>query len=393
MAKNKYADMFTLRKDGRYQASYTDDTGRHYLYDRDPERLWQKLQRASEPEEHELTFGDIARLWKAARWDTYSEGTKASYAACYERALAELGDEPALNIQPYDIRTQFERMRARGFSASTMKAQRTVYSLIFNYAITDEELGRKIRLNPVTEVKIPKSLKPAKRRDAPPDEIVAAIRASAETDAFALFPLLLMSTGFRRGEALGLRWRNVDFKNRLIFQDRQIVYRSTAIEKEPKTESGVRAVPLLPDLEKVLRRPAAAKDDDYIFHGDDPSRCMCESTYRRRWLSYCKRMGLVSDEPEEYTGKNGHKYTRHHYKPLITAHVFRHGYATLLFEAGVDEYTAQRLLGHANIETTRAIYTHLRDKKKNESISKLRAYVQSQLSTPSDVKNDVTISE
>ena len=106
---------------------------------------------------------------------------------------------------------------------------------------------------------------------------------------------------------------------------------------------------------------------------------MCESTYRRRWLSYCKRTGFITDSPEEYKGKNGHTYIRHHYKPSLTAHVFRHGYATLLFEAGVDEFTAQRLLGHANIETTRSIYTHLRNNKKQESLSKLREYVQEQI--------------
>ena len=44
MAKKiNYAALFTLRKDGRYQGSYTDDAGRHYVYDRDPERLWHKL--------------------------------------------------------------------------------------------------------------------------------------------------------------------------------------------------------------------------------------------------------------------------------------------------------------------------------------------------------------
>ena len=48
MAKKiKYADMFTLRKDGRYVASYTDETGRHYLYDRDPEALFPKKNRCT----------------------------------------------------------------------------------------------------------------------------------------------------------------------------------------------------------------------------------------------------------------------------------------------------------------------------------------------------------
>lgn len=44
MAKKiDYAALYTLRKDGRYQGNYTDDKGRHYVYDRDPEKLWHKL--------------------------------------------------------------------------------------------------------------------------------------------------------------------------------------------------------------------------------------------------------------------------------------------------------------------------------------------------------------
>ena len=66
MAKKiKYEDLFTLRKDGRYQGSYTDETGRHYVYDRDPERLFQKLQEAAQPkEEHITTFREIAENWE-----------------------------------------------------------------------------------------------------------------------------------------------------------------------------------------------------------------------------------------------------------------------------------------------------------------------------------------
>ena len=69
------------------------------------------------------------------------------------------------------------------------------------------------------------------------------------------------------------------------------------------------------------------------------------------------------------------------WKPTLTAHVLRHGYATLLFEADVDEYTAQRLLGHADITTTRSIYTHLRQRKQQASLDKLRAYVADNLRT------------
>lgn len=377
--KSKYAAMFTLRKDGRYQGCYYDEKGiRRYAYDKDPEKLFEKINELKKGKV--ITFTQIAKLWKEKKWDGLTDGTKACYSACYDRAVNEFGDTPALEIQPYEIKNHLERMRQEGFSASTMKSQRSIYNLIFQTAITDEFIGKTIRINPVSEIKVPKSIKPAKKREAPEDDIVKAVRESATHDPFGLFPLLLMSTGFRRGEALGLRWSNVDFKNKTITQDRQIVYRGTTIEKEPKTINGCRTVPLLPDLEKVLKKPKGEKSTDFIFHGDDPSKCMCEITYRRRWLSYCKRMGFVTDNPTEYKGKNGHTYIRHHYKPTLTAHVFRHGYATLLFEAGVDEFTAQRLLGHASIDTTRSIYTHLRNRKKQESIDKLISYVKETMS-------------
>lgn len=381
MAKKiDYAGMFTLRKDGRYQVKYTDSDGcLRILYDRNPENLYHKLQAAKE--EKPLSFRLIAELWKDKKWDTYTDGTKASFSSCYDRAVEELGDMMITDIQSYHIKNHLDRMRAQNYSASTMKTQKSVYNLIFQNAIVDRTIGKTLRINPVAEIKTPKSLKPAQKREAPEDDVVSKIRKCAKTDEFGLFPLLLMSTGFRRGEALGLRWGNVDFKNKAITQDRQIVYRGMAIEKEPKTENGVRTVPLLPDLEKVLKRPRKAKDSDFIFHGEDPSKPMAESTYKRRWLSYCKRMGFVEVQiTDTYTTSgNNHTYEKKTYKPTLTPHYLRHGYATLLFEAEVDEFTAQKLLGHADINTTRSIYTHLRNKKKQESIDKLRSFVQKQV--------------
>ena len=108
--------------------------------------------------------------------------------------------------------------------------------------------------------------------------------------------------------------------------------------------------------------------------GEDPTKPMPQSTYDRRWLHYCKDMGFVIDEPEQRISAQGKRYIVHNYKPTLTAHDLRHGYATMLFEADVDVYTAKTLLGHADIETTMAIYTHLRSRKKMESIDKLKEY-------------------
>ena len=55
----------------------------------------------------------------------------------------------------------------------------------------------------------------------------------------------------------------------------------------------------------------------------------------------------------------------------ITAHMLRHTYATMLFDAGVDVKSAQRFLGHTDIEVTLSIYTHLTKFKEEQAIQML----------------------
>lgn len=384
MAKKiDYASMFTLRKDGRYQGSYTDDTGRHYVYDRDPEKLWHKL---NDPREDDpILFKDIAEMWHDKHWDRIKDGTKACYNSSYDRAVELFGSTPAQEIESSDIYNHLMRLKNQGLSAKTIKTQRTIYKLIYENAIIDAEIGKIIRSNPALNAPIPKSIKPPAKRSAPENSILQKIRDTAQSTDFGLFALVLVSTGFRRGEALALKWEDIDFKGKTISCTKSISFRGTAKESSTKTAAGIRTVPLLPDLQAVLVKPSNSKSTDYIFHGEEPSKCMCESTYRRRWLRYCRAMGFAKDYPEEMT-VNGEKKTIHRYKPTLTAHFFRHSYATMLFEAGVDVYTAQKLLGHANIETTMGIYTHLRKERETASLDKLRKYVSGEKDVTQDVK-------
>lgn len=374
MAKKiKYADIFTLRKDGRYQGSYTDETGRHYVYDRDPEKLWHKL---NDPKEQKpILFREIAEAWQKAAWELIRDGTKSCYDAPCQRAIERFGDCVAVEIESHEIATHLQILKSQGFSASTIKKQKVVYKQIFQFAIMDKVMGKEIRHNPAANVKLPDGLPKPKKREAPEYEIVKKIRQNADIAYFGMFAFFLICTGFRRGEALAVQWQDIDFSKGSIACDKTITHRSgTAKTAPPKTDNSYRSVPLLPALSDLLERPDNAKDTDYLFFGSDPAKPMPQSTYNRRWMHYCKDMGFVTDEPETRISKQGKTYVVHNYKTTLTAHDFRHGYATMLFEAEVDVYTAQKLLGHADIETTMAIYTHLRAKKKQESIEKLKAY-------------------
>lgn len=366
--------MFTLRKDGRYQGSYTDDTGRHYVYDRDPERLYNKLQSAQNPEEEPLLFQDIARAWYDKAFDTMKDGTKSCYLSNYRRALERFGDRMADELTAHDIQTHLDILKSQGYAASSIAKQKIVYSLIYKNAIIDQRLGKNIKYNPADNVKVPAGAQKAKKREAPEDEIVKAIQERAGTAYWGYFALFLICTGFRRGEALAVQWKDIDMEAGTITCDSSISHRSGTADATPKTENGYRTVPILPPILPAIKKPAGAKLTDYVFCGEDAGKPISLATYDRRWLHYCKDMGFVDDDPEERVSKQGKRYTVHHYRPTLTAHYLRHGYATILFEADVDVYTAKRLLGHADIKTTMAIYTHLRDKKRNESIDKLKTY-------------------
>lgn len=388
MAKKiNYAQMFTLRADGRYQGYWhdLDENGepkgpRHTICDRDPERLYARIQEKEQP--RKLRFGDIAAAWQEKKWREYRDGSIDCYKAPYERAVARLGDVPADEVLSRDIYAHLLAMKEEGYSVRTIRAQRTVYKSIYSFAVADSIFGKTVLSNPAIGLSIPTGAKKAQTREAPEDDVVDAIKARASDAFFGEFALFLIYTGLRRGEALGLQWRDIDFKNKQISCTKNLSYHGVHKIGDPKTEAGIRTVPLLPPAEELLR-PLQGAPEEYVFHGEDPKRFLSRSTYVKHWNHYCRDMGFFTDHPTETVGKNGHKYIKHHYKNLLTAHVLRHGYATTLFEAEVDVYTAKALLGHAHVETTIAIYTHLRQRKKQKSIDKLIAYVQ-----PKDDKND-----
>ena len=91
--KINYAAMFILRKDGRYMARYTDDTGRHCLYDRDPEALFHRLEEAKKPKEEKIpTFREIAEDWERAHREEIEERTWNNYRPHLADILARNGD-------------------------------------------------------------------------------------------------------------------------------------------------------------------------------------------------------------------------------------------------------------------------------------------------------------
>lgn len=339
-ANINYAALFSLRKDGRYQASYTDEKGRHYLYDRDPERLWHKL---NDPKPAEVvTFAKIADAWQRRHWEHIGWKTIEAYRASLNRLLDQFGDMPAADVTAAAIDAYLARMGKQGYARRTVQMSRDILHMIYNDAIVDG----KVTTNPCSAVTMPRNL-PSKKRELPSDEAIQAVKAGAD-QPFGLFALVCLYSGLRRGEALALRYEDIDRANGAIHVTKAVEYiGNTAQLKLPKTAAGIRNAVLLDVLAAAIPETGAG----YIFD-NGKGEPLSKTQYRKRWQAYCQAIGYH-----------------------ITAHQLRHGFATILYEAGIPDKDAQELLGHSSITITRDIYTHIRQTRRSQTADRLNDFL------------------
>ena len=169
---------------------------------------------------------------------------------------------------------------------------------------------------------------------------------------------LVIATGMRRGECCGLQWSDINWRERSIHIQRNVVKVTgeEIIVKETKTSSGDRYVYFSPEMESLLREyrreceweteahdERKLTDDDYIFRRHGLPLPMTPTTFTWRFKLILKKHGL----PEK-----------------LNVHSLRHTNASLLIANGTDVATVAGLLGHSQPSTTLDIYTHAFDKNK-----------------------------
>lgn len=344
MKKLNYGEMFTLRSDGRYMGYWREldkdgaPTGkRHCICDRDPERLYKRLQEKQTPKVQ--TFRSVAGEWEKMHREEVSDRTWKNYAPHLGDLVSLYGDEEIAKVTAMDVSQDLMSVKIKGFSHTVVNSRRSIWSGIMDYAVSQ----RYIPFNPVVSVRLPKGLKKGKR-SAPPDDVVKAIILGGSDMKFGFIPFFLLCTGVRRSEALQRLKADVDTAEWEL-----------RIPKS-KTEAGIRSVPIIEQLRQPLLRWMDTHPGPWLFphmeYNGHTGTFMSDRNWETCWAHYCEEHGWVDG--------NGN--------PVYGAHHLRHATATLLYEAGVDMYTAQHVLGHANVTTTLEIYTDLRKKHERKNI-------------------------
>lgn len=269
----------------------------------------------------------------------------------YETALKHLQlfyDKNIEDIRPLMVQRVLDNMANKEYSFSSIHKVKTLLSIVFDYAIVHEDVGVQ---NFLSSIKIPKNSKKG-IITSPPEFVRDRIFECGSSVDFGLWAIMLICTGLRRGEQAALKRSDINFITNEIELNRSVefIHNQPHIKDRLKTDASKDTVPIIKKLKPYLVE--VCKDlnpDDFIFGKEKP---LTETQIKKRWYKYCKHIG--------YTFKG---------------HQLRHAYALLLYEAGVDVKTAQRLLRHADIRTTMNIYTDFSKKMTDESVKKIDDYL------------------
>lgn len=361
--------MYQRKSDGKWAEKIALGNGKYkVIYGNTKAEVKKKLLEYTASEEKTLAFRKAADAWEAAHAEEVSYNAHNVYLAPLRRTKEYFADTPMAEITPDQINAFIQHIAKQGYAKRTVQIYRNMLNMIFDHTITRP--NSPIKINPCLSVKVPKGL-PQKRRLPPTDEQLLIIETPSDNEMW-LFAHFLLYTGLRRGELLGLKWGDIDRDAKTITVRRTVYYEgNNPHTKLPKTEAGCRVIDLLQPLEAALPE----NGDGYIFGGDKP---LTKTQFRKRWVSFCREVGLAEAVQNIHVASNGREYVSVDWKPLITPHQFRHAYASMLDDAGIDEFTAKNLLGHSSIIVTKDIYTHLRAQKKARAGDTLNAYLAEQ---------------
>ena len=245
----------------------------------------------------------------------------------------------------------------RTLSAKTVLEHHRLIHTVLDQAVKEGLIPS----NPADRVMLPKAEKKEVNYFQP--ETVAAIRDALESEPIKWKTLthMLLITGARRGEILGLKWENVDFKGSRIYICNNILYTTERgiYEETPKTERSKRYVSLPTETMRLLKKYQLWQYEERLRMGE-------YFQYRDFVFSQDNGSPMHPDSVTDWLSK----FSKRHNLPHVNPHAFRHTMASMLYFNGVDSVSISNRLGHAQVSTTANIYAHVMEEadKKNADI-------------------------
>ena len=224
------------------------------------------------------------------------------------------------------------------------------YHRLISAALSQAEKEGLVSFNVASKATLPKTKSKEVNYFQP--EQVEAIRDALEDEPIKWRTLvhMLLITGARRGEVLGLKWDKVDFTENRIHICNTIMYSTERgiYEDTPKTATSDRYITLPLETMKLLSKYRTWQNEERLRLG---------AYYENQDFVFCQDNGKPMHPDSVTTWLD--RFSKRHGLPHINPHAFRHTMASILYFNGVDSVSISKRLGHAQVSTTANIYAHV----------------------------------
>ncbi|MGN1201300.1 MAG: tyrosine-type recombinase/integrase [Candidatus Caccovivens sp.] len=376
---NGEGSIFQRKSDGKWVGSLTigyDDKGqqkRKYVYGNSQTEVAKKLAEISgriKSNSYELVetknFGELMADWllvfkKSSVTGRTFEGIMRNYRLHIE---PQIGNMKIYDIDTFVLQKVINNLIDQQYSVNTVKKNKHLISQFFEYTIDNKWVSVNPTLKVQVRTKDKAQSKKEKYKALPPEVRTKFLEALNKDEANFIKPLCicLMFSGLRIGEALALKWENVDFENKTLKVEQAItqepkfdsdgnVKSRVTIVGDTKTTCSIREIPIADIVvetlkqwrEKQILRHNTNKEvtgdlisrTSFIFANDDGSVRTYSGT-KKIFERFKRRNDLI--------------------KYHIGFHGLRHTFSNMLFEMNENPKVIQQLLGHRDVKTTITVY-------------------------------------
>lgn len=374
----------TQRPNGTYQFRWRDEIGkRHSIYAKTLQELREKeaevlrdILDGIRTEKKSITINDLYYRWielKRGLKDNTFQNYKYMYTQFVE---PNFGNRKIGDLKRTDVRAFYNRLvDERHLKVSTIDCIHTVLHQVIELGVDDDYLRYNPADNALKELKKAHNTETTKRKAltlAEQERLLEFLRSPGEFQTWYPIFTVMLWTGMRVGETVGLQWCDVDFDNDIISINKTLVYYDKGKVENgrklgfsmntTKTKAGERLIPMLPIVKEALLMEKHNQEEmeidcpvvidgysDFVFVN------RFGGAYHQGTLNKALRR-IVRDSNFDALD-SGKKEKDSVLLPPISNHSLRHTFATRMCEAKVSLKAIQAVLGHTDIRISMDVYT------------------------------------
>lgn len=351
----------TQRSDGRYCYRYIGlDGKRKYIYSRDLNELREKERKINKDLDdgiysNSITLNQAYERYMAVKTDIRN-GTRHKYNLEYNRWIRDtwLGNMQIYNIKKSDI-LLFYKEKSKKLSNGTIRCLHKYIHPTLEMAVEDDL----IRKNPANNCV--KDYRESEPREALNKEDTVKMLEYAEIydygKEYLLAVKIMLGTGLRVGETVGLTWEDLDLKNKTIRVNKQFTLIAGGGKHEyhiskPKTSKSIRNVPMSKDVYDMIKKHREQTYFKSIKYGISIDGYSGFVFHTRTGLP------ILPNRINDYLAKLIRSYNETHEDnlPTVSCHTMRHTFCTRMAELGINPTSLQYIMGHSSYKTTADVY-------------------------------------